>query len=93
MGLRKQPDIKTLLARMCDDAYSATHFTRTGLRVHNFQGSKGSWPFAGYINAHVDLKPNDEMNVSEVSAQGAGSRAIAGYMVLDPDKLHKKKVD
>lgn len=51
------------------------------------------WPFAGYINAHVDLKPNDEMNVSEVSVQDAGSRAIAGYMVRDPDKLHKKKVD
>lgn len=33
------------------------------------------------------------MNVSEISSQGACSRAIAGYMVLYPDKLHKKKVD
>ena len=79
-----------LLAKMYDDAYSATHFARTGIRVHGVKATEGGLALGGYINAPAELKMNHDMNVSDISAEGSDSTAMGGYMVVDFDKLRSK---
>ena len=88
--LLRQIETKKLLAKICDEAYTVTHSARTGIRVHGVQATEGGLALGGYINAPADLKMNHDINVSEISAHGAESTAMGGYMNIDFEKLRGK---